>query len=230
MEERQMNILQRLWGVIIEPVETFGVISRDPRVLIPALMFMGLNLVLFLLILPETQQFAAEMMTKTGQVSAEQAASMSKITAISGTVTALLGPPLLWLLQSVILLIFNQVSIGAATFKQLFAAAVYSTVPTMLNGALKSGLIKIIGMEGALKIKTSAALFMGPGSHTGFLYNFLAQLDFFTIWGLILLAIGGAVAMNKDIKKVAVYLFALWLIYAAGAAWITQAAMPQGMG
>jgi len=64
-----------------------------------------------------------------------------------------------------------------------------------------------------MAISTSLTLLLPRGTNSGFWYILFSKIDFFSIWSLILLVLGGSIAMQKDGKKLAYYVFGLWLVY-----------------
>ncbi len=224
-----MSIGQKLWGVLVSPGEAFKAIGEDPKVLIPALLFIGLNLLMVLLILPETKEI---LLSTYKSVELPAGTDINKLVS-QGTIMAIVAsavaPPLMWLIEAALLALFNAFSVGQAKFKQLFAVAVYAYVPAMIGAVIQTGLVKAMGADAISKIKLSMALVLPPDMSSGFLYNFLNMMNIFTIWGLILLIIGGAIVMAKDSKKVAVYLGGLWLVYTGIMAYVATLA-PKSAG
>ena len=64
-----------------------------------------------------------------------------------------------------------------------------------------------------MSVKTSLALFLPPSIESGFWFVLLTMMDFFTLWGLVLLSLGGAVVMKKEFRNTAPYVFGIWLAY-----------------
>lgn len=217
MENTRMNLGQRFLKVIVNPSRAFQAIKEEPGFLIPAAIILVIIAAATVLIIPESRQYTVELMTKQGSP-ASQINAISTLTLILGSLFGvLIGYPFLWLVQAVALLIYNQIALGEGNFKQFFAVAVFSSVPTVIHQIIASGLIKAMGMKAAMQVNTSLALIMGSDSQT-FLYRFLSNFDLFTIWGMGLLALGGALAMKKSVKGVGLYLLALWIVLAAGMA------------
>lgn len=221
MEESSLSLPQRLWGVLAEPVKTFQQICKDPRSLIPILIVIGINLLLTIWFLPQIKEVAAEAMKQTPNMTPEQIKEALRWTGISAMIGAVVAPPLIWLVQAALLSLFNQISLGEANFKQLYAVAFFAWIPAFIGGLIKSSLMAIMGVKKAMAISTSLALFLPRSMDSGFLYMFLTKMDFFNIWSLILLALGGSIAMQKDSKKVAFYIFGIWLVYIALTAYFT---------
>lgn len=208
-----MGIGQKLWGVLVAPGETFKAIGEDPKILIPALILIGLNLLLVLVVFPETKEmilsgFKSQTLPETANLD-----KMMLAAQIGILVAAVLAPPFMWLIQAALLALFNAFSVGQAKFKQLYAVAVFAFMPAMIGGILQTGLIKAMGAESITKIKLSLGLLLPPDITSGFLFNLLNMMNIFTIWGLVLLVIGSAIVIGKDAKKIGAFLGFLWLAY-----------------
>ncbi len=213
MEEQKMSWPQRLWGIIVEPVKTFQDVCKDPRVLIPIAAVLAINLVLTIWFLPEIKAITEEAMNQTQTMSAEQIQAALKWTAIAVILGSVAIPPLSWLIQAALLALFNQINLGVAHFKQLFAVAFYAWIPAFLGGLIKSAFMAVMGVEKATTISTSLALLLPRSADSGFWYIFLSKIDFFSIWSLILLVLGGSIAMQKNSKNLAFFIFGIWLVF-----------------
>ncbi len=213
MEENSMSMPRRFWGVIAEPMKTFQVIREDPRVLIPIIIVLAVNLLLTIWLLPQIKEISEEALKQAQTMTPEQIKTALKWTSIASIIGAVAAPPLIWLIQAALLALFNQFSIGAAKFKQLFAVAFFAWIPAFLGGLIKSVLMAMMGVKQAMAISTSLALILPRGTNSGFWFVLLSKFDFFSIWSLILLVLGGSIAMQKDSKKLACYIFGLWLVY-----------------
>lgn len=216
MENSQMNVGQRLWKVIVSPSRAFRAVKEEPGFLIPAAIFIIIIIAATLLVGPETRQYTVELMIKQGAPSSQIDAALKMMLPMA-VIGVAISYPLLWLLQAVVLLIYNQIALGDGKFQQFFAVAVLSSVPTVIHQIIASGLIKGMGIQAAMQVNTSLALFLGSDNQT-FLYRFLAYFDLFTIWGLVLLALGGAIVMNKSVKGIGLYILVLWIILAVAMA------------
>ncbi len=213
MEESSMSWPRRCWGVIIEPVKTFQAIREDPRGLIPILVILGINLLLAITVLPQIKEMSAEAMRQAPNLTPEQITAAVKWTGISVMIAAVALPPLMWLIQAALLSLFNQVSLGEANFKQLYIISFFAWIPAFIGGLIKSALMVTMGVKKAMAVSTSLALILPRSTDSGFLFMLLSKVDLFNVWSLILLIIGGSVAMKQDGKKLAFYIFGLWLIY-----------------
>ena len=213
MEESSMSMPRRFWGIIVEPVKTFQAIREDPRVLMPIVVVLAINLLLTIYFLPQIKEITEEALKQMPNMTPEQIKAALKWTGISAVIGSVAAPPLVWLIQAALLALFNQISLGAAKFKQLFAVAFFAWIPAFLGGLIKSVLMAMMGVKQAMAISTSLALILPRSTNSGFWFVLLSKIDFFSIWSLILLVLGGSIAMQKDGKKLALYIFGLWLVY-----------------
>jgi len=53
---------------------------------------------------------------------------------------------------------------------------------------------------------------LGLGEKGSFLYNFMSGMDLFSLWRIIVLAVGMSVLYNRDIKPFAIALIIYWLL------------------
>ncbi len=213
MEENVMSMPKRLWGVIVEPVKTFQAICEDPRALVPILAILGINLLLTVLLLPQIKEISAEAMAQAQTMTPEQIKAALKWVGISAVIASAAVPPLIWLVQAALLALFNQFTLGVGNFKQLYVVAFFAWMPAFLGGLVKTGMMAVMGVKQAMAVSTSLALVLPKGTNSGFLFMLLSKIEVFNIWSLILLVLGGSVAMKKDSKKVALYIFGIWLVY-----------------
>ncbi len=223
MDDQNLSMERKLWGVIVNPGPTFKLIGEDPRILAPALLVIALNVLLAWLILPETIAYTKSIMESTGQnLTAELLNTTLTWTKISVIAGSALLPPLIWLVQAILLWLVKQFTVGEATFNQLYAVSLFAWLPPFLGGAIKSVLVKMFGFDIIMNIKTSLAIFLPPSIESGFWFIMLTMMDFFTIWGLILLSLGGAVVMKKEFRNTAPVIFGLWLIYIVAVAYLSS--------
>ena len=212
MEEYKMSMPERFLKVLIAPGEAFRVVVDDPRILWPGLIIISISLLLTILAIPELKQYTTETLVASGK-SLDQIALAMKIVVPGALVGTILAMPVVWLAQTGILALYNQFSVGEARFKQLFAVAIFSGVPSIVKAVISTGLIKTMGYKASLQVSTSLALFLGTANQTSFLYRLLGQIELFSIWGLVLLILGSSLAMKKKGKGLAIYLVTIWLIY-----------------
>lgn len=221
MDETRMSFAERVTNVVTSPGRAFAAIAEDPRIIWPGLIFIAISLILTAIILPETKTFTQETLAASGQSPDQIALAMKFVTpgALIGTVVAL---PVVWLVEAGLLALYNQLVVGAATFKQLFAVAIFAGIPSLIKSFISTALVKMIGFKAFMQVNTSLALFWGNGDASSFLYRLLQQFELFRIWGFVLLILGGAVAMKKKPLGLALYLGVLGIIYVVVLALLAQ--------
>lgn len=218
MDMEHLNPWQRFWKIIVNPFQAFRAIKEDPSLLVPLLAMMVFFLAITALVVPETREFTRETLV-SGGMSPDQVNASLKNLSVMSIIGVLLTMPLMWLMQAAVLLIYNQIGMGEARFKQLYVLVIYASLPSAIHQFLLGIITKFIGLKGAMQIKTSLALVMS-GNTGSFAYRFLDFFDLFSLWGLGLLIFGGAVVMNKAVKGLAVYLLVLWVLLALGLAFL----------
>lgn len=216
---KELNLWQRLIGVIANPVKTLAVVAEKPKILWPAVVISLFNLVFFLITSPKMQKYMLIVYDKMPkqQLNAQQLAAMKSYMTgsaiyVSG-ITILLMPWIIWLVYTLLFKFFNLFVGNDAPFKNLYAVSVLSSVPTVLATALRSIMVAFSPAESYASVTTSAAVVLPKGT-TGYLFAFLSTIDPFYIWSLVLLAIGGAYVLKTDTKKTGILVFVIWVVMA----------------
>lgn len=134
---------------------------------------------------------------------------------IQGAIGALVGGPILVaLLAGVLLLAYNVVLGGEATFRQLFSAAAHAyLIPT-------AGALLVLGLmfAGSNQPILSPALLL-PDLGDGFLARLVGLIDVFIVWTCVVLGIATSrIYPRRGAAGAATYLLVMYLLFAAGVA------------
>jgi hypothetical protein len=105
----------------------------------------------------------------------------------------------------------NVVLGGKAKYKQVFSAYAYSYLILTIVGSIVK--VPLILSNQTLKVQTSLALFMSQEASNTALYRFLDAFDIFTIWMLVVFAIGYAAIYRFSQVKAFMGVFVTWLLY-----------------
>lgn len=105
----------------------------------------------------------------------------------------------------------NVVLGGKARFKQIFSAFAYSYLIVAIAGIIVK--LPLMLSKETVKIHTSLALFMPQEASQSALYRFLDSFDVFTIWMLIVFAIGFGIIYRFSQMKAYMGVFVTWLLY-----------------
>jgi hypothetical protein len=128
-------------------------------------------------------------------------------------------------LLSLILLALVPMLGGASTnFMLNLAIATHAALVRILGAIVTATLMILRGPEHA---STGLALLI-PSLKSGFLHAFMSRIDIFSIWEVILLAMGVKIVYELKDYRSYVYLFILWLAYTAATSLVPGAGMRPG--
>lgn len=227
------SVLARAIGIITSPRATFEKVVQSPRpVGIMLLVAVVMSLAIALPQFTETGREAAlEMQVHqterwTGQpVSDEQYSrmqAMSRFTPYFSLVSILIGLPIGALVISAIYwVIFNVVMGGAASFKQVLAINTHSMVISALATVIGAPIQYLKGTLSQVGPFTLGAV-LPMLDERGFVSTFLGSISVFSIWGLIVAAIGLGVLYKRKTSSIALALFALYGVPLAAFAYFTS--------
>jgi hypothetical protein len=213
------GLIARAIGIITSPKATFEDVVRAPRPL--GILFVCSVIIGLAQSVPQFtergRQAALEMQVQqverfTGQtVSDQQYRAMeqqARIGAYIGPVFVLIFMTIWSLVQTAILwAIFNAILGGTASFKQVLGIVTHSTVIGALGVLVAAPIMLYQGtmsMGGPFNLGVLLPM-LDEGS---FLARFLGIVNVFTVWGLIVLAIGLGVLYRRKTLNIAIGLFA----------------------
>jgi len=132
-------------------------------------------------------------------------------------VNALALPLRVVFMTLIIYLIGNFIFGGEESFSNLLPITAYTYLVSVLELAIK---VPIMWMRGSTEVYTGLGI-LGIGEPGSFLSYFLAGLDFFGGWRILLLAMGMTVIYRQGTKS---------LLLALGTYWVLQIALIAGLG
>jgi len=189
-----MGALVDLVKVLFDPGAVFERVREKPRFLLPFLGLMVVQVVIGVLNLPYLQ--AAMRAAMAGREMPAGAPDPSKFAFLGvAAVPVVLG--LLFLLSALILWILVSIFGGEAKFATLLSVSVYASVPAVvLLTIIGSVVLRMKGLDAmASPADMQPALgldLLAPGTK-GFMGGLLKAINPFSIWGLVLTAIGVSV-------------------------------------
>jgi len=215
-----MGALLDLVKVLFEPGAVFARVAEKPKFLMP---FIGLSIMQMIITALNLPMMKALMQTQMASVPAG-APDPSKFAAI-GVATAPIGIAIILVIVGFVLWVLVSVMGGEAKFKTLLSVAAYAAVPSViLLGLVGSLILRLKGAEGItspMDMQPAIGLdLLMPGA-SGFLGAVLKGINPFSIWALVLTAIG--VSTTHKLSKgtgytVATISFVLGLLIGGGAA------------
>jgi hypothetical protein len=216
----------RLFGVFYEPGKVFADVAERPRWIAPMLVSILMGLMLVYAISthigwePTIRQTLANN-PRTADMPADQRekaiATGAKIGSIVGWIGAVVGAPLsVLIIAGVLTGVFNGLLGTELKFIQTFAITAYAMLVRALFTALLILLVYLKPPED-FNIQVSPfspAAYMNSHETPKWLMSLAGSLDLFTIWTIILLALGFSVAARKlSFTKALITIAIPWLIW-----------------
>lgn len=208
-----------LRDVVLAPSDTFEDVRERPRWLIPLLVVMVATLIVsyFMMPLYSEMQRAGVMASDMTPEQREQA--MRGMEAFKWIGLAA-GPIMVGIVSALIALLFwGWAAISGARDPQYsvaFTAMVYANVIQILQAVAQA---IVVAVKGAEQVALEGgpptfglALFLERGDMPRLLYGLLANVNFFSIWAAIVMAIAGVVAMRMSKGAAYGFAIAMWLI------------------
>jgi hypothetical protein len=226
-EQTPLTQGERVIDTFIAPTKTFADIRRNRSWWLPMLILAAFSYLFALTAMSHVgPQRLAESALRNNpsqnerlqQATPEQRAQTLRITATIMQVS-FFGSPLLVLVSSALgaLLLwvgFNFILGGSATFSGMFAVMIFAWLPSILRSILSTAML-FLGDPESFNINdpigTNPGFYMGANS-SAFLKAVLGSLDIFSIWILVLMAVGGAIVARVKIRSGVILVFATWLI------------------
>jgi hypothetical protein len=226
-----MGLLSRFIGVLTSPKATFEAVVAHPR-------WLGMLALVTIIVaagvtLPMTTEAGRQaaldnnvrQMENFGmQVSDEMYANMAKGMRFATYQTffsvLLAGPIFTFILAGILYGVFAVLMGGQATFKQLLAVYVHSTVISAA-GQLFTGPLNYF--RGSMSSATNLAVFLPMLDENSFIARLLGMVDLFLVWWLVLLAIGLGVLYRRKTQPIAIGLFGVYIVIIVGIAAVMSA-------
>jgi hypothetical protein len=221
---------QQLAGVYTSPREAFGSILGRPRVVVPLLGLVALQVLftVFWMRKVDPVEFVKIQIEESGRadrIPAEKRAEVfeqqAKLFKVFGWLGALLGAPILVLVVGRLYwFVFRFVFGGEVTIAQalaivawsFFATALVTTPLTFLTLSLKGDWN--VNPQEALQANLSVLLDKETAPKP--FYALAGSLDLFSFWVLWLLSVGFGVASRRPTSSAALGVVGVWAVYVLG--------------
>jgi len=220
------GLAARIVGVIFSPGETYRSIVAHPRVLgVLAIATIVTAAALFAFLSTEVGQNATldqqMRVMESFRINLpdqfydqmEARAPMARYYA-AGSIL-FFGPLVSAAVAGIMLLIFNVVLGGEATYKQAFAVVAHAEV---LNALQQLFILPLNYVRETMASATTLAVFLPMLNETSFFARFLGWIDLFRIWWLVSLAIGAAVLYKRKSGPIAWTLIGVYVVFALAVA------------
>lgn len=235
--QAQIGPVGRLFGALFSPGKTFEDIARRPTWLLPSIVLVLASVIASVCLVQRVDwsdvvRSQIEKSSQASQLSAEQKEQRvtmgAKIAPIIAYAGGLIGPVILLLVVGLVMwgayALLGGVNAGFLTSYSITAHSFMTT----LVGTPIFLIILFLKPKGTIDIEnpmvTNLAAFL-PADAAKWLFTLCKSIDIFTIWGLILIAIGFAAVNPKKMKtgKAMGVGFGVWIAYVVirtGFAWV----------
>jgi hypothetical protein len=222
------SFLGRAVGMFISPGQAFESIVRRPNFLAPLIVAVVMAIAVTETMLHKIGMErivlrSIELSSRASQMSPDQlqqaAHQGATIGAIFARVIELVGVPIYLLLVAAVGLFIVNVMFGGKThFKVDFSVACYAFLVSLVGSVLALVLILFGDPEQfnpSNFIPSNPGFFLNPRETSKFLYTIASSFDIFTIWFLILAAMGLSIASARKVRTTPIFLtfMGLWLVW-----------------
>lgn len=173
-----------LFGMIMNPGEQFKRIKENPKFIVALIVVTVLTVIGMGLMLSGMDFLNDPSLEGMGEDEMMMVALIGQITFV---VTGLFTPIFSILISTVVYLIFAKIARSEVSFKQLFSMTTYIFIISAISLLINGLAFMIVGDANPEVLFTSVNSIIGA---EGVLGAFLSTLEIFTIWGIILSALG----------------------------------------
>jgi hypothetical protein len=236
-EPARLNAVQRLTGTLFSPGETFKDVNRKPTIIVPIVLGIILAVVGGLFfnwkVKPDWDRIFRAQIQKRAERSGqsvtpeqiEQQVEFSKKLVPIFPIIGAVFTPIAYLAIAGVFALGMMLIQAKTTFKKILSVVSWSYMATALVQSLvfiavvlvqdQETLNSIDPTQGVNIVPSNAGALLPAGS-SGALQALASSLDIFSIWYLMLLAIGlAAIAGSKKItpKKTGGMVFGIWVVF-----------------
>ena len=208
-----MGEVSRLTGVFFEPKKTFEDIAARPRWVVPlVVLLVAVVLVSFAysqhigwdrIVRHQLESSSRNAQLTQEQRDAQMAISM-KVAPIAGFAFPLVGIPIAFLIIAAVLMgIASGIMSAKIRFKQMYSIVAYASLPGVVSSILT---VVVVFLKNPEEFNTENPLafnpgaFLDPQSTSKFVYSLATSFDLFSLWTIILLAIGIQAASARKLS------------------------------
>lgn len=219
---KDMGVFGRIVGIFTAPKDAFISIDARPTWLVPFLIttIIILALSVWTLDINVKDQLAAwERMDMPQEQFEQMKARTEGPFRYIGLAFIPVSTLAVWaILAGIYLFGFNTIMGGEGKYKKVFSVMAWTSLIGTLGFIVNRILVYSKG-TGHGVTTSLAALLPTPavGESPPVLYRALSQFDLFGIWSLVVMIIGFAIVSRVEMKKSAILVIVLWLIYVLAA-------------
>jgi hypothetical protein len=233
-----MGDVGRISGVLLDPKKAFADIAAKPSWIVPLVLTIILGLAFVYIFTTKVgwdRYFhqMAETNSRMQQMDAqarENAIQMQgKFAPIIGYAGAVVGPPITALIVGGVIVLMCKLGGAALKFNQTFAMSAWAMLPRVIAGILAIVVMltknpEDFNLQNPLPFFNLGGFLEAPPNSGKFIYTLATSFDLFTIWTILLLAVGISAGTRKvPFSKAVILVAAPWII------WVLAASALAGM-
>jgi len=217
IEAVEKSIFTKLISIFWEPSATFRSLKIKTRwfdIVIPILLVSLVSIISIPYVTPIAIEQQKSRIEKSERLSDEQKEmAFERMDKQVGSVVPYVSAPISVAVKCVIIALImwfagNFLLGGESKFVPVFAVTAYACLIDIIAVAVK---VPLMVSQQTMKVYTSPALFFEESST--FLFRFIATLDVFALWKVILISIGLGVIYDLKTSKAFWVILLLWLGY-----------------
>ncbi len=217
----------RLPGVLVAPGRTFKAIAERPTWIVALVALVAVSLLATVVITPrlDMEKIVREQIAQSGrQVSADIVDRQIEFAQKFRWVLAgigLVAQPVVYLLVALVFWVLFRLLGSELDFKRSFSVVVHGYLPAVVSGLLSLPVILSQPTLDYERVRSGSFLYSNPGAFLGpgtskALMSLLSSLDVFSLWSVVLLAIGYRVVGRVSRAAAIGGVVALWAVYVLG--------------
>jgi hypothetical protein len=218
--QEEMSFIQRFGNIFVNPRKAFESIDRKPTWLWPLVIIIILIAATTQIMFPVVMQAQLDKLRSNANIPAEQMQVIEQQFAQGGStqriitiVSQVIVMPLIYLLLAGIFYFIGSVLLGGdATYKKVLSVLAWSGC---ISIAATIVMMPLIMIKKSLTVSLSLALLLPIDSSETTLYRILSKIDFFTIWYMIVFALGFSIIYKFSRAKAFTAIGVLWAIWIA---------------
>jgi hypothetical protein len=232
-QEQEVGIIGRMLRLFYVPSETFESLARKQSAadwLVPAILTAAVVVATAVLIMPITTEFTQQAMQQQMQdMPAEQRAIVEKSQGMMQTGALIATPIMMFIflfIFAAVYLVLGKLLGGTLSYGQTLAISSYSMLVAIPQHIVKTPLILA---KKTLLVQMGLGIFLSEETLQTFGGRFLASIDPFVIWGVVITGLGLSIVGQIDRNKayIGVGIITLtWLAIASGLASLGQSFSP----
>ena len=215
-EQKSLSGFSRIVGIYFKPKEVFASLKVKPHWLLPFIIISIMSIIFGYLTYEARISDGKAKVQSNLNLSEEQKAQIEERIDQQARQKWTLGLAPIFVLiylafiSLVLWLVFSLILGGRGSFKDMFSIFTYSCLVGIPAMIVQTPLI--LAKNSIEKVHTDLALLLPVDLSDKFYYQFLAGLDFFNFWQVLLIATGVSIIYQITFKKSLATVTMLWIL------------------